>query len=260
MQRFLEGRVAYVTGASDGLGAATARRIAAAGATLVLSARRRDRLEAVAADLARDGAECLALPAALGDEGATGEAVAAALRAFGRIDFLICIGGSSDGIGAPVWEMPPERWRALVDANLSGPFYLIRHVVPAMRRQGGGRLLFLSSSATFRPGPLTGPYAATKAAVNQLVTTLAVALAPDRVSANAFNPGPIDTPTYRNVRGALAGSVPGAWPEARSPDEAADLLLWLCSPEAEGLTGEFVQWDNPNTRNAVELMRTRYCS
>src|SRR5690606_8666297 len=121
----------------------------------------------------------------------------------------IAIGGSSEGIGVPVWEMQPERWRDLIDANLSGPFYLMRHLAPVMRRQGEGRLMFLSSSATFRPGPLIGPYGATKAAVNQLITTLALALAPDRVSANAFNPGPIDTPTYRHVQEALASPASG---------------------------------------------------
>ena len=257
MRPFLTGRVVLVTGASKGLGAGTARVMARAGAFVIATARDRDRLYSVVEGIQAEGAQGLAISADLAKDAEVADLVSQSVNAAGRIDVLINIAGSAEAIGTKVWETPPEVWQRLCATNLTGTLNLLRHAIPVMQAQYEGRLLFLSSPATFRPQPETGAYAATKAGVNQIVQTLAMELQGSGITANIFNPGPIDTPLYGQISGVLSRNAPGPVPAAqgRPPELAAQLLLWLCSPETQGLSGEFIQWDNPNTLAAMEDFR-----
>lgn len=259
MRPFLNGRVVLVTGASKGFGAGTARVMARAGASVIATARDSDALASVVDGIRDEGAECLAIPADLTQDGEVADLVSGAVRAAGRIDVLINIAGSAEAIGTKLWETPPEAWQRLCTTNLTGPMNLLRHIVPVMQTHYDGRLLFLSSPATFQPQPETGAYAATKAGVNQIVQTLVLELQNSGITANAFNPGPIDTPLYGQISAVLNRDARGAIPAQGRPAElAAQLLLWLCAPETQGLTGEFIQWDNPNTLAAMEEFRQAY--
>lgn len=259
MRPFLTGRIVLVTGASQGFGAGTARVMARAGASVIVSARDGDALAGVVEGIRAEGAECLAIPADLTQDGEVAELVSGAVRAAGQIDVLINIAGSAEGIGTKLWETPVATWQQLCATNLTGVMNLLRHVVPVMQARYAGRLLFLSSPATFQPQPETGAYAATKAGVNQIVQTLVLELQNSGITANAFNPGPIDTPLYAQIANVLNRNARGAIPVQGRPAElAAQLLLWLCAPETEGLSGEFIQWDNPNTLAAMEEFRQVY--
>lgn len=250
MTPFLDQTVAVVTGASDGLGAAAARLLSRAGASVVITARRQDRLDLLARIIEADGGRVLPRAADLASDAAVGELVADALDRFGQIDFVLNIGGSAGAIGTSLWQVSPADWAQVEAANLTGTLNLIRHLVPHMLERQQGRMLFLSSSATVRPVARTGAYTATKAAVNSMVQTLALEMDGAPIAFNAFNPGPIDTPTYRSVVAAL--NQPQQMLQiARPPEEAAVLPLWLCSPETYGVTGEFVQWRDPDVYPAL---------
>ncbi|SIT15348.1 Short-chain dehydrogenase [Roseivivax lentus] len=256
MKPFLTGRVVLVTGASKGLGAGTARVMARAGAHVVATARDGDALNAVVADIRSEGAQAVAIPADLSEDASVAALVAATTQAGGRIDALVNIAGLADGIGTKLWNIPVDTVERLNATNITGVFNVLRHVVPVMQTQHGGRLLFLSSPATFNPQPETGAYAATKAAVNQIVQTLALELNGSGVTVNAFNPGPVDTPLYGQISSVLSRG--GMSPAGRPPELAAQLLLWLCAPETATLNGEFVQWDNPNTLAAMDDFQRSY--
>lgn len=245
MHPFLQGSVAIVTGASDGLGAATARLLARAGATVVATARRRARLELLAEIIARDGGTALPVAADLSDDASVAALVQAALAAHGRIDFVVNIGGATAAMGVPLWQVDPADWTALAAANIAGPLHLIRHAVPHMLDRGTGRMLFLSSPATLEPVARSGAYAASKAAVNALVATLPLEVGAAQVAFNAFNPGPVDTPTFQQVMRALE-APPMARRGAQPAERAAVLPLWLCAPETFGVTGRFIQWNDPD--------------
>jgi NAD(P)-dependent dehydrogenase (short-subunit alcohol dehydrogenase family) len=256
MRPFLTGRVVLVTGASKGFGAGTARVMARAGAAVIATARDQHALSDVVDEIRAEGAQGVAISADLTEDAQVADLVRQAVRIAGRIDMLINIAGSAEAIGTKVWETPPEAWRRLCRTNLTGVLNLLRHIVPVMQAHYHGRLLFLSSPATFRPQPETGAYAATKAGVNQIVQTLALELRGTGITANTFNPGPIDTPLYGEISGVLNRNAQPSIPvQGRPPELAAQLLLWLCAEETRDLTGEFIQWDNPNTLAAMEEFR-----
>ena len=243
--------VALITGASNGLGASTARLFARAGAAVVITARRQAELDKIAEVIADEGGTVLAVAADLGDDASVAALIKATMDRFGQIDFVVNIGGTAEGIGTKLWQITAAQWRTIEAANIAGPMNLIRHVVPKMLARGQGRMLFLSSSATTRPVAKTGAYTATKAAVNALVETLALEVDPAPIAFLAFNPGPIDTATYKGVVTAL--EQPAAMRNiAQTPEKAALLPLWLCSPATWGVTGVFVQWRDPDVVQPLE--------
>lgn len=251
MQPILKGKVALVTGASDGLGAATVRLFARAGAQVVATARRQERLQLLAEIVARDGGIAHPEAADLSQDSSVAALIAASLEQFGRIDFVINIGGSAGAMGVPLWQVTPADWTAVAEANIAGPLNLIRHALPHMLERGDGRMLFLSSSATVRPVALSGAYTASKAAVNAMVATLPLEIGAAEVAFNTFNPGPIDTPTFQQVMREL-NQPQAVRRSAQQPEQAAILPLWLCADETWGVTGQFVQWKDADVRPRLD--------
>lgn len=258
MTPFLDGTVAFVTGASSGLGRSTALLLAHAGASVVLVARGEAKLNAVAAEIEEDGGICHVAVADLASDTDVANAVASAVDRFGRIDFLLNCGGNIEGLGKLLWEVSPADWEASVRANATGVLNLIRHVTPVMIDQGAGRMQFLTTSATLMPQEKTGCYASAKSVANHMVQTLVEEAGPLGVIANVFNPGPIDTESYRAMIGSIELSAQNQRTSPQSPDVAARLLLWLCSPDTEDVTGEFVYWNHPNTKEAFQDFLKRY--
>ena len=185
----LKGAVALVTGASSGIGAATAEYLGHAGARLVLTGRDEERLCTVAA---RTGA--VSLPANLTEPGAPDQLVEQAVAAEGRIDLLVCNAGI--GWAGPISQLSAATAAELVNLNLLAPVQLTRLVVPAMAARGSGRLVFVSSIAGAIGVRHEAVYAATKAALNCLAESLSYELADQGVGVSLVLPGVVDTPFF----------------------------------------------------------------
>lgn len=164
----LEGKTAIVSGASSGIGAATARLLASKGANVVLAARREDRLDALAAEL---GDAALPAPTDVTDPEACDALVGRAVERFGRVDVLVNNAGL--GFFAPIAEGDPGDWRRMFDVNVLGVLYLTRAVLPHMLERGSGDVVFVSSLAGRRVPSASGAvYAATKHAVGAIAEGL----------------------------------------------------------------------------------------
>jgi short-subunit dehydrogenase len=185
----LKGAIALVTGASSGIGAATAEYLGNAGARLVLTGRDEQRLHSVAA---RTGA--VALRADLTEPGAPDRLVERALAAEGRIDLLVCNAGI--GWAGPISQLAAATATEIVNLNLLAPVQLTRLVAPAMVARGSGRLVFVSSIAGAIGVRHEAVYAATKAGLNCLAESLTYELANRGVGVSLVLPGVVDTPFF----------------------------------------------------------------
>jgi len=246
-ERPLEGKVAVVTGASSGIGEATARAFAAQGAKVTLAARRGEELERVAADIEAEGGEALAVPTDMLSFDQVEAMVAAAIERFGDLDIAF----NNVGTGPP--EIPldqhtHESWMDQVVGNMNATFYALRHEIPSMKRKGGGAIVNTSSIFGVVGAPLVAPYVAAKHGVVGLTKAAALELAPDNIRVNAIAPAVVDTPMYRNNMGAT--------PEGREalrqlhplkrvsvPAEAAALVAYLAGDHAGFVTGTTVTFD-----------------
>ena len=249
----LTGKVALVTGAGSGIGAATARRFSEEGADVVLMGRRREPLELVAAEVG--GA------VAVGDvrsQADVDRAVALALSRYGGLDILVCnaaiarVDSADPGID--------EVWDTLLDVNLLGPRRLADAAVPALRARGGGAIVNVASVVALVEWPGDGAYGASKAALLSYTRSLAMRYGPDGIRANAVLPGLVRTPMIeaelRATAEARGVSVEAAVAVATEhlplrrfgePTEIANACLFLASPEASFVTGAMLVADGGTT-------------
>ncbi len=266
-------RVAVVTGAARGIGAATVRGLAAAGWSVVAVDRaaddRRlpyamatpDELHAVVTSaLALSGPDpdrshgVDRVTAHVGDttdESAMAAAVALAEERFGGLDAMVAVAGVIAG-GVPLWEMPAEQLGAVLGVDLGGPITAARVGIPALLRRPAprqGRFLAVASAAATRGLPLLAAYGAAKAGVAGLVRGLAVELGDSGVTANAVSPGSTAT-AILDESARLYGledtrSFAGHQPIQRllTPEEVAAALVWLAGPDSGGLTGAVIPVD-----------------
>ncbi len=185
-------RVALVTGASSGLGRAIALALAQKGARVALVARRREALEAVAAEAAACGAEALVVPADVRDTGQVERAVAQVLQQWGRLDVVVANAGVY--VRAPVAELTMPRLEEAMSVNYFGAARVLLAALPHLRRQKGGHLVLISSLDALTPLPLDAPYVASKAALAGLGDVLRQELRREGIGVTVVYPGRIDTP------------------------------------------------------------------
>lgn len=260
-------RVALVTGAARGIGAATVRGLAAAGWNVLAVDRcaddpalpyplgTREELDRVAAEAAagadRPDTPVVAMEADARSLAAVTGAVAAAERRWGGLDAAIAAAGVIAG-GMPLWEMPEDQQRAVLDTDLGGVLALARAAIPALLRRPqprSGRFLAVASAAATRGLPMLAAYCAAKAGVTGLIRALAAELGDSGVTANAVSPGSTDTPMLAESARlyGLPGrdSFAGQQPLGRlvSPAEVAAALVWLAGPDSSGMTGAVVPVD-----------------
>lgn len=219
----LTGKVAIVTGASSGIGRATALLLARAGASVVLAARREERLRDVAAAIERAGGRALALPADLAQPEAPARLVQQTLDSFGRVDVLINNAGfghyglvesASDDTMAELWAI-----------HVMAPLRAIRAVLPHMRARGSGHIINVASVVGRRAFPLHGPYAAVKAAVIALTEALRGELAGSGVYATVVLPGSTRTEFFDVARSEIPGWRPAPMGVVQSPEAVARAIL-----------------------------------
>lgn len=193
-------RVAIVTGASSGIGEATAYCLAEAGFTLVLAARRADLLDRIVADITAQGGKALSVPTDLSDAEQTSALARTALDTFGRVDVLV----NNAGYGPPyaLEQMDRRAMRHVFDVNLLAGMQLIAELTPAMRDQGGGRIINISSLSRYVGAPLAAAYAATKGGMEALTACMRLELSPWNIELSIIVPGFVDTPTFDKSREA----------------------------------------------------------
>jgi short-subunit dehydrogenase len=191
-------RTAIITGASSGIGEATARLLGRNGYDVAMIARRRDRLELLAKQIEEDGGRGIPIEADLADDAATGQAAQEALDGLGHVDLLVNNAGYSPG--AAIEQMSRQSLRHIFDVNLLSALQLIGAVVPHMRQQGSGRIVNLGSVAGMIPAPLAIPYAATKVGMHAACDALRLELAPFGIKVALVIPGFVDTAVFNNAR------------------------------------------------------------
>lgn len=195
----LKDKVILITGASMGIGEATARKLAKMGAKLVLAARSIDKLDHLAKELSGRGAEVLAVPTDLREPASIQRMVAAAMDRFGRVDVLINNAGQS--IAGAVSDVNLAELRLIYELNIFAVIEAIQAVTPVMRRQGGGVIVNISSMTSRMTLPGLAGYASTKAALNLLTETARAELAPDNIRVLLMLPRTTATDFGQNALG-----------------------------------------------------------
>ncbi len=241
-------RVAVVTGGASGIGKASARRLAAEGAQVVLMDRVDPEVEAKAIEA--DGHPVWGVVADVADEAAVRAAFEAVLSREGRLDVLVNAAGISSPRSITIDEATVEEWTRLCAVNLTGTLWCCRAAIPIMRR-GGGAIVNVASEIGLVGAPRSAMYGATKGAVIQLTRALAVDHAPDGIRVNCVCPGPVDTPLLRQsiarardpaakLRQEIESTLLG---RLGTPEEIASVIRFLVSDEASFMTGSIVVAD-----------------
>lgn len=227
----IAGKAVLITGASRGIGAATARLFAERGAKLGLAGRPGDALNAVAEEI---GATLL--PCDVADFDAVQRAVDAMVERFGALDVLINNAGVIDPI-APLESVDPGEWGRQIDVNLKGVFYGMRAALPVMRRQGHGTILTVGSGAAYNALEGWSGYCASKAGAIML-TRAAHLEAGSTVRALSLSPGTVATDMQGRIRSSGVNPVSQLdWSAHVPPEWPARALLWMCSADADDYLG-----------------------
>ena len=232
MSNNIEGKVVVITGASSGLGEASARLLSAEGATVVLGARRQDRIQSLAEELTAQGGKALAMPTDVARREHVQKLVDAAVEAYGRIDVMINNAGLMPQ--ALLERLKVDEWDRMIDVNLKGVLYGIAAALPHMQRQRAGHFINVSSVAGHRVGPGFAVYAATKFAVRALSEGLRQEVKPYNIRTTVISPGAVATELPNSVTDPEAGArIRKFYAEAAIPAEsfARTVAFAMSQPE-----------------------------
>jgi len=219
----LASRIALVTGASRGIGYATARALAREGAHIIAVARTQGGLEELDDDIRKDGGRATLVPLDMKDFDGIARLGAALHERHGKLDILIGNAGMA-GTSSPLGHTDPKFWNDVMTVNASANFQLIRCMEPLLQQSDAGRAVFVTSGAAHKANAYMGPYAASKAALDALVRVWANETATTPIRVNLFSPGPIRT----RMRALV---MPGEDPATLdTPEQAADYIVPMCAP------------------------------
>jgi 3-oxoacyl-[acyl-carrier protein] reductase len=262
-RELMAGKTAIVTGGGRGIGRATALTLARAGADVVVAARTQRQVEATAAEIEELGQRALALAVDVSDPEAVDGMVDAALEAFDKVDILV----NNAGVIKPIdWvvETDVDAWRYNIAVNLTSVFLCSRAVLPGMMARESGKIINVSTGSAVSVVPTWSAYAAAKAGVDHLTRVMAAEVRPYRIHVNAVYPGLVDTKLAEKIRispvtEAVSAETTGRFLSyqagtgmLRSPDEPAQLILWLASPLSDDTTGQILNIDTAAVQLRVE--------
>ena len=241
----IDGKVALVTGAASGIGAACAETLARAGAKVIATDIDGNRGEVLARKIVDAKGEAVFLDQDVTDEARWPQVIAAAETRYGRLDIVVANAGI--GIMVPLEHMTLSDWRRQQSINLDGVFLTVKHAIPALRRAGGGSIVLMSSIAGLRGSVGLAGYCATKGGVRFFAKAVALdcAAVGDNIRVNSVHPGVIDTPIWTKLPpGANAPLDPNKIAEATVPigkagqaEDIANGVLFLCSDASSHMTG-----------------------
>lgn len=242
----LGGRVALVTGGNGGIGLGMAKGFAAAGAKVMIAARRADKAEAALAELKALGAEAAFVAVDVTDEASVRAMVRETEARLGGLDILV------NNAGMAIRKRPEDytaaEWHAVIETNLTGAFFAAQAAYPALKRSGRGKVINIGSMMSIFGAPFAPAYAASKGAIVQLTKALATAWAADGIQVNAILPGWIDTDLTREARRQIEGlheRVLARTPAQRwgVPDDFAGIAVFLASSASDFVTGAAIPVD-----------------
>lgn len=247
----LNGKVAIITGASRGIGAATAREFAAAGAKVVLLARSGEAIAELAGEI---GEAAIAVPCDVMRYWEVAAAVDAAVETFGRLDILIGNAGVLKPI-VPLSEADPDEWGQVIDVNIKGVFNGMRAALPVMRAQGGGTIITVSSGAAHGPMEGWSAYCTSKAGAAMLTRAAHLENASAGVRIMGLSPGTVATQMQRDIKASGVNPVSQLeWEDHIPPDWPAKCLMWMCGPVGDAHLGQEVSLRDEGVRRAVGLI------
>lgn len=249
----MNGKVVVITGASRGIGEATAVHFAALGAHVVLAARTADRIEEIARALRTSGASASAVACDVSDPEQVMDLITRAKAATGRLDLLVNNAGLIDPI-ALLADSTPQEWSRIVDVNLKGVYYGMRFAIPLMVEQGGGTIVNLSSGAATSALAGWSHYCATKAAVLSLTRVADREYRDKGLRIIGLSPGTVATQMQEQIRASGINPVSQLDWSAHIPAEwVARTIAWLVTPDADSYCGQDFSLKTNEGRRAVGL-------
>jgi NAD(P)-dependent dehydrogenase (short-subunit alcohol dehydrogenase family) len=235
----MRGRVALVTGASRGIGAAVARAFRSAGVRVALAARDAEALDRLAGQFGSNDRLALAIPTDVGDPQAVAEMVERVVSEFGRLDFACNNAAGGGHPPTPLAEIPLEAFDSMQAISLRGVFLSLRAEIPAIVNAGGGAIVNISSTAGLQGVGGLASYVAAKHAVEGLTKVAALDYASLGLRVNSIAPGPILTDNLHRAGAQAQQAAAAAMPLKRvgQPEEVAAAAVWLCSEDSRFITG-----------------------
>jgi NAD(P)-dependent dehydrogenase (short-subunit alcohol dehydrogenase family) len=250
----LSGQAAIVTGASRGIGAATARALAEAGAAVILAARAVEESGAVAEEIRAKGGRAEVVRCDVSRYADVADAVAGCREQFGRIDILVNNAGVIDPIGH-LAESDPEAWGKATDINFKGVYHGLRAVLPIMKAQGSGTVVNISSGAAHAPLEGWSHYCAAKAAAHMLTRAADLECRPNGVTVVGLSPGTVATYMQEAIRGSGMNPISRLeWSAHIPPEWPARAIVWLCGPDGHAFAGQEVRLRDEQIRRRAGLV------
>ena len=248
----LQNRVAIITGGGRGLGRSIALAFGKQGAKVVLAARTKEEIDHVADELRSLKKDTIAIPTDISDENQVTHLVRRTLGAYGTIDILVNNAGARGPIG-PIYEISLSEWEQTLRINLTAAFLCTKAVLPVLMEKKEGKIINVATTMTARPN-LT-PYMVAKAGLIHFTKQLSRELKDYNIQVNAIHPGVMDTRMQEEIRKAGAKAIGTDMFERlkeegilHPPDEPAKLILFLASKEADGITGEYLSFDDKEVK------------
>ncbi|MCM2561765.1 SDR family oxidoreductase [Lutimaribacter sp. EGI FJ00015] len=246
----LSGKTALITGASRGIGEATARLFAARGANVVLTARSTDAITTIANDI---GAQARAMPCDVADYAQVAAAVQMAVDTFGGLDILVGNAGVIEPV-AHIATADPAGWGQAIDINLKGVFHGMRAAMPVMQSAGGGTIITISSGAAHNPLEGWSHYCASKAGAAMLTRAAHLEGAENGLRIMGLSPGTVATQMQREIKATGINPVSQMeWTDHIPPEWPAQCLLWMCTPDADDWLGQEISLRDPAIRAKLGL-------